>query len=325
MISAVGGDGGLLGRQTDGSAAIQRQLNVVLSQQASGKVSNTYAGLAAVPGAGLRTSLDVRPAVAHVATWQANIDQASAKLDLTQSSLKQIADIAQDFYAKTNGINELGTSAAGSVAAQARQALQQVAQLLNTQDGSGNYLFAGQDTGTAPVPDTSPDAVGAAVLASDTDPAPFSSTLGGALPHVEVGPGQTVNVGVRANQNTLAVSAAPTTGSYARDILRALASLAGLTGDASDAAVATDSHSRLGSAIAALADESGALGGVQASLVTRKAALGATATAFNRQVSDAEDVDLAATLTRVQSLQTQLQASYQITATLKGLSLASYL
>lgn len=321
MITAVGGDGGLLSRLADGSALVRRQLDVTLAQEASGKVSDHYAGL----GGGLRTSLDVRPALAHVQTWQANISAASGRLELTQSALKQIASIAQDFYAKANSINQLGTSEAGSVAAGAKVALQQVAQLLNTQDGSGNYVFAGQDTGNPPVPNTDPVVVGAALLASDTAVPPFSASIGTATPEIEVGAGQRVSVGVLANQNTLATSAAPTTGSYMRDVMRALASLTTVTDAPGSEVVAADAHARLYSAISAMADESGTLGDVQASLTARKTTLAATETALTRQVSDAEDVDMAATLTKMTALQTQLQASYQIIAALKGLSLATYL
>ena len=47
------------------------------------------------------------------------------------------------------GVN---TSAVDTIAASARDALGQVAGLLDTQDG-GVYVFAGQDTANPPVPD----------------------------------------------------------------------------------------------------------------------------------------------------------------------------
>lgn len=321
MIDAVSQGGNLLTRAAADSAAVRGQLDVALAQQASGKVSGVYSGL----GTGLRTSLDVRPAVAHVQTWQANINVASRRLESTQSALAQLSNIAQLINARTNSINQIGTSQASGVATEARLALQQVAQLLNTTDGSGNYVFAGQDTANPPVPDTDPLVVAAAVLASDTGPEPFSPTLGTATPLVEVGPGQVVAVGVLANRNTLATSGAPTTGSYVRDVMKALAQLSEVTDSPGADTVVTDVRGRLTSAIRAMADEAGALGSVQATLTRRGQTLSAVEITFSRQLSDAEDVDLAATLTKVSALQTQLQASYNVVAGLRGLSLAAYL
>lgn len=321
MIATIGSGGNLLSRAADDSAAVRRQLDLALGQQASGKVSDTYSGL----GTGTRTSLDVRPAVQHMETWQSNIDVASRRMEVTQSALRQIASIAEDLHGKTNSINQIGTSEASSVAVEARLALQQVAQLLNTRDGAGNYVFAGDDSGNPPVPDTDPTVLAAALLASDTDPAPFSTTIGTAPPRIEIGDGQFVATGVLANQNTLATSATPTTGSYMRDVMRALASLTTVTDGPGADAAAADVRTRLDSAIAAMADETGALGDIQASLTTRKTTLETIQTAFSHQVSDAEDVDMAATLTKVSALQTQLQASYQVMASLKNLSLSAYL
>ena len=255
--------------------------------------------------------------------WSANIDGAAARLGVTQSALSAIGQVAADFYAKLPGLNGLTPGAADGVAAQARVALERVAGLLNSKVGDA-YVFAGQDTANPPVPDASAAALIPPLLA-DAPVAPFSATLGTAVPTVEAGDGQRVPVGVLANANTLTASAPPTTGSYMRDILRALATLTTATdGPALQAAVA-DTRSRLGSAISAAAGEAGALGVTQAGLATRKTQLGQVQAALTAQVSGAEDVDLAATLTRVSALQTQLQASYQLVAGAKGLTLAQYL
>ncbi len=324
-MTTVGAAGpGLLGRLADDSARVKAQLDAALAQQSTGKVSDAYAGL----GTGLRTSLDLRPAVQHAQTWQNNIDQASSRLSVTQSALSQIGAIAQRFEAATATINTIGTSEVAGVAAEAKLALQQVAQLLNTRAGDV-YVFAGQDTGTPPVPDTDPAVLGAALLASDTAKPPFSASIGqpggAAVPQIEVGEGQTVAVGVLANANTLATSQPPTTGSYMRDIMRGLATLAGLTDGPGAQATAADTRTRLASAVGAIADEAGALGDVQAGLATRKTTLAATQTSLSQQVSNVEDVDIAAILTRVSALQTQLQSSYQVIAQVKGLSLANYI
>ncbi len=319
-VSGTNVDAGLLGRLTQDSADISKQLDTAMQQQSTGKISDVYAGL----GTGARTSLDLRPSVQHLQTWQSNIDSAQTRLDVTQSTLKQISSIASDFYAKTNNINGTGQSEVASIAASAKQALQQVAQLLNTKDGNV-YVFAGQDTANAPVTTTNPTVLGTSLLAVPQTTAPFSSTLGTAVPTVEVGDGQTVQVGLLANQNTLSTSQAPTTGSYMRDIMTSLATLANLTPGPTAQATAAGVRSQLGSAIDAMSTEQGALGDLQSGLETRKTTLASLQTALTAQVSNAEDVDSAATITKVQSLQTQLQASYRLIAGVKDLTLASYL
>jgi flagellar hook-associated protein 3 FlgL len=310
----------LLARLADNGAAIRRQLDIATTQSATGRIAESYAGL----GAGAKTSLDLRPQVTQAQSWQANIDNATGRLGVAQSALSSISAIAANFYAKAGALNGLIPSEADSIAASARVALQQVGQLLNSKYGD-TYVFAGQDTANPPLPDTTVGVVAAAVLASDTATAPFSATIGTTPPAVEVGDGQRMQVGLLANSNTLVASAAPTTGSYMRDILRALATLTTATAGSGLQALAADTRTRLGSAIGAIAVESGALGDVQSGMAARRTQLGETVTALNAQVSDAEDVDLAATLNRVSLLQTQLQVSYRLMAGAKDLSLAHYL
>ncbi len=310
----------LLARLADNSATVRRQLDTATTQVSTGRIAESYAGL----GTGAKVSLDLRPQVTHAAAWQANIDSATGRLEVAQSALSSISTIAASFFAKAGALNGLNPSEAASIAASARVALTQVSQLLNSKNGDV-YVFAGQDTANPPVPNTSASVVGAAVLASDTAAAPFSASLGAAAPAIEVGEGQRVQVGLLANRNTLTASAAPTTGSYMRDILRALATLTTATAGPGLQAMALDTQARLGSAVGAIAVESGALGDVQSSLAACRTQLGDTTIALNAQVSGAENVDLAATLTRVSLLQTRLQASYQLIAGMKNLSLSQYL
>jgi flagellar hook-associated protein 3 FlgL len=313
-------DYNIMTRLSDQSAAVRTQLAHVEEQASTGRVSDTYAGL----GTQARTSLDLRPTIAHHTVWQANIDAATARLSVTQNAMSQISSIAANFYAQTNTINDTGSSAVVNVADAAKSALQQVAQLLNSKSGDV-YVFAGQDTANPPVPNTDPTVVGAALLASDTATPPFSSTLGTAAPQVEVAEGQRMPVGLLANVNTLAVSSAPTTGSYMRDVMRSLAMLANMTPGTAAQATALDARDRLDSAISAMSSETGALGTVQKTLTDRRTALGETSTALSTQLSSVEDVDVAAALTKASTLQTQLQASYQIIAGARSLTLSAYL
>jgi flagellin-like hook-associated protein FlgL len=164
-----------------------------------------------------------------------------------------------------------------------------------------------------------------ALLATPTTTAPFSSTISSSVPQVEIGNGERLSMGVLANANTLTASSAPTTGSYMRDIMTSLATLANLTPGGSAPATAQAVRAQLSSAITAIGTESGALGNIQTTLDQRKSALSATSTALSAQLSSVEDVDVAAALTKASSLQTQLEASYQIIAGSRSLTLASFL
>lgn len=335
-------DSGPLATLTANAAAIRDRLNTATTQSTSGLVSQSYGGL----GAAARTSLDLRPQIAHAAAWSANISAATGRLDVAQTALKRMADIADRFNADLQKVAGLNGQEVDGVAADARSALQEVAGLLNTRDGDV-YVFAGQDTGTPPVADAagilgSPfmtgvqsavsglAANGAAATVATTLAVTSPVTVSGAVPAVEVGPGERVATGVLASRNTLATSSGgSTTGSYVQDLLRSLATLGSLSsaqsGTAAFAGLVADTRTSLGGAITAMATETGALGDLQTGLVARQTTLAATRTALTAQVSSVEDVDMAATLTRLSTLQTQLQASYQVIAAMKGLSLASVL
>jgi len=138
---------GTLGQLIANSESIKTRLDQLTEQASSGFVSTTYAGL----GAGAAASLNLAPEIAVQQTWQNNINAATGPMDATQSAMTQIGQIASNFYAQLNNLNGVNPSEVDSVAANARDALQQVAGLLDTQVG-GSYVFAGQDTANPPVP-----------------------------------------------------------------------------------------------------------------------------------------------------------------------------
>jgi flagellar hook-associated protein 3 FlgL len=349
---------GLLGTLVENSQAVSRNLTVLTSQAASGKVAPTYAGLEA----GAATSLSLNPVLAHQKAWQSNIDAANGPMQAAQTALTQISSTASNFYAQTDNLNGLDPSEVDSVAASARAALQQVAGLLDTTDGS-IYVFAGQDSGNPPVPQ--PDnilssgfftqiqsAVG--LLASDgaavvtnatlgiassnaTGTSPFSAALSqpaaalsGSRASVSIGQGQSVPTVMLASANgDVASTGVSTTGSYMRDILRALATLGSMSSDQVGtpgfAQVVSDTRTSLGDAITALNGDAGVLGNRQTALQAAQTELSQMSTALTTQVSGVEDVDMTATLSKLTQTQTQLQASYQLIAGQQNLSLVKYL
>jgi flagellar hook-associated protein 3 FlgL len=347
---------------------VKQQLDTLTNQASTGLIGNTYAGL----GAGASVSLNLRPQIANLQTWQNNVDAANGQMSVTQSTMNSIESIASNFYAQLNNLEGVASSEIDSVAANARDALSQVANLLDTQDG-GVYVFAGQDTGNPPVPD--PDNIlntgfytqintavtnlatnGAAATANTTfavansnaaGTSPFSTwlsqpyaTVQASLPTVQVGQTQTETIGIPASANGLIPTSAPgsttivggppaSTGSYMRDVLRALATIGSLSSSqANDTGfqdLVQDTRVSLNGAVTAMNEDIGVLGNVQSSITTTQSQLSDTQTALTAQASSAEDVDMAATLSQISLVQTQLQASYQLIAGQSGLSLVKFL
>ena len=353
-----GGSAGMLDALIANATTVRQQLDQLTQQASTGYVATSYAGL----GDAASVPLDLNPQIARLQTWQANIDAATGRMAVTQTAMTQIGQIAANFYAQLNTLNGLDAGAVDSVAASARQALQQVAGLLDTTDG-GTNVFAGQDSANPPVPN--PDgilasgfytqismavaglgasgagATAAATLAVASSNASGTSPFSAALSQpaatvqanqatVQVGAGQNVAVGLLASANTFVTSGgSSTTGSYMRDLLRGLATIGSLSssqvGDAGFQGLVQDTRTSLSGAITAMNQDAGVLGNIQSGLAATRTTLGNTATALIGQVSAAQDVNMAATLSKLSLVQTQLQSSYKLIASAANLSLVQYL
>ncbi len=212
-----------------------------------------------------------------------------------------------------------------SLAASARSALTQVAGLLNTTDGNV-YVFSGQDTANPAVPNGDNilssgfytqikaavgalSANGAAATAASTlatassnaaGTSPFSAFLsqGAACSPkqrsiVPLGDGQSAPTGLLASANAAVVSSgSSTTGSYMRDLMRALATIGSLSssqsGDSANFdALVSDTRTSLRGAISAMADDVGVLGDAQTRFTADKTQIGDMQTALKTQLSSA--------------------------------------
>ena len=349
---------GIGGTLLSDSAAIKQHLDTLLQQASSGMVAGSYAGL----GNGAATALNVAPQIAEQQAWSTGINAAGAQMQVAQTALSQISAIASTFYADTNNLNGLNPSVVDSTAQAAQQALQQMAGLLNSTDGS-LYVFAGQDSSNPPVPNPGNilssgfftriqaavaglSGSGAASVMASTlaiagsnaaGTSPFSAALSqpaaalqAALPTVASGPGEQTAIGIPASANAfIASTGSETTGSYMRDILGALATIGSLSStqvnDSGFAALVQDVHTSLGGAITALNQDAGALGNTQSTLTTEQTTLGDSITALQTQLSGVQNANMTQTLSQLTQIQTQLQASYQLISSLSTYSLAKFL
>ncbi len=358
-VGAMGqSDAGWMSNLISDAATVRQKMETLTNQVSTGLIGTTYAGL----GTGTAISLDLNPEIANMATWQSNINQATGTMGVTQTVMTQLQSIASSFYSQVNSLNTTQGANVNVLAASAQSALQQVAGLLDATDGN-TYVFGGADTTNPPVPN--PDqiltsglytqinsevgglaangaaATTAATLATASSDAagtsPFSAymsqpatTLQAATPVVQVGQGQMVQIGLLASANSAATSTgSSTTGSYMRDLMRALATIGSMSSSQTSAAgfqgLVQDTSSSLQGVITAMAGDAGALGNTQAALTATQTQLADTSTALTTQVSGAQNVDMALTLSNLTLVQTQMQASYQVIAGMSALSLVKFL
>ena len=321
-------------------------------ETASSYISSTFAGL----GSGASVTLDLSPQLAANAQLQTNTQNASTIATAAQSALGQIESIASSFASQaTQLIGLQGTTQ--SLATNAQDALTQVANLLDTKVGDV-YVFAGQDSANPPVPDPADinssafaQAIQTAVaglatngqaatsaatlaIASPGGTSPFSAGVDGgvAQAQVDLGGGNYLALAPLANANSNAASAGvgtTSTGSYTRDILRGLATLASLTdaqaSDANFTPLVQDTITSLQGAVSAINTDIGALGDRQDQVTAAQTEAASTATALKTQISSVQDADLTQVAVQLSDAQTRLQASYQLISNFSTLSLAKFL
>jgi flagellar hook-associated protein 3 FlgL len=356
MSNMTVGGYGILPTLISNSMNVHQQLDTLTEQASTGLVSQSYAGL----GGEASLSLDLNPQLTALQTYQTNIGQATGSMGVTQTAMTQIQQIAASFVAAIPNLNGLSPTEVDSIAAQANAALQQVAGLLDTKDGN-NYVFGGQDSDNPPVP--SPDnilssgfytQINAAVSSLSSNGAsttiaatltiassnasgtsPFSAYMSQAPsaispPVVQTGQGGTVQIGLLASGNSVATSSGTsTTGSYMRDLMRALATLGSMSSsqvnDPGFATLVQDTGTSLNGTVSAMAVDVGVLGNTQSQLTKTQTQLSDTATALSGQLSSVQNVDMAQTISSLTSMQTQLQTSYRLISGATSLSLVNFL
>ncbi len=334
------------------AALTNQSIANLTAQSSSGLISSDYAGL----GAGAAPALDLTTQLAENAAGQANAASAATTSQVAQTVLGQlqtlVSGIASQLLSAAPGY-QAGLSV---LSANARADLVQVGELLNTKVGN-TYVFAGQDSRNPPVPD--PANIGTSAFATAIQAAlanlptgtaatvqaqllaagapgatsPFSATLEAtnALATADLS-GQTVQLGLLADRNSDGVSVGTgttSTGSYTRDILVGLATLAGLgTASPSDPnvqALLGLTHTTLSQANDALNTDIGGLGSRQQVITGAQSELTATATALTTQLGNVQDANPAQVATQLSQAENQLQASYKIIAELQQLTLAKFL
>lgn len=285
-------------------------LNLSQQQVASGKVSSDYAGIG-----GKTSALEAaRASAARADAYQSNTQAALNQVDLQDSELSQLANVAQQL--QTAMTTAVGNNDATGLMDQVQSIFDQASQILNAKDANGNYLFGGDKDNTPPFTATSLNQLASMASASDT----FAN--GTQAKSVMVGDGQPVQIGVLASDigtklmqtlKDIAGFDAGPTGGFDTTLTSAQSDF--LTGELPSAQSATSGLN--------LADA--ANGYVYNRLSDASDQQQALSTLYKGFVSNIEDVDMGTAVTQLNQNQTALQAALQVTAQLGQISLLNYL
>ena len=278
-------------------------------QVATGKVADNYAGY------GDKTAVmeAARSASARADANAATAMQAAARLDLQDTQLTQLSEVANQIrVALTKAAADGDTTALMS---QLETYLDQVVGLMNAKDANG-HIYGGDNNQTAPVVISSLAELAALPAVAD------AFVNGTIKTEVKIGESHNVEVGLLASD-------------LATDLFTLLRQVAqfdaGVDGPFSGTTTPAQ-QSFIESTIPTAVD-------VQRGVNTQAAANGmhfqmadqateqlkATSVVYKGFVSNIEDVDIAQALAELNQNQVALQAAFQVTSTLNRLSLLDYL
>lgn len=336
--------------------AMNTQMNTLTAEASSGLKVNPTEGMG--NNASLLYSLQMQADQQNI--LQTTATNAGNQLDAAQTALTSIASSVQSIFDAATSLT--GTSAQGqtAVASQASSTMDQVLDLLNTQY-DGNALFAGDATNTQPMvsanapggPVAAVNAVLSAAVAANggqpltsatvqnllTGPDGLSSIFNntnsnaalnynssfytapddGKSTQLLIGANQTVSYSVKGNQPAFT------------NLLQGLSMLNLLNAPSTQldstakSAIMTQATSLINQAQNQLTVQQGQLGAVQSQLAQVATNQQTAASNTSQQIATLEAADPTTTATQLSTLQSQLQATYQVTADLSQLTLSHYL
>jgi flagellar hook-associated protein 3 FlgL len=335
--------------------SMQARMNQITTEIASGRKADPFgkSGSNAALLYTLHTQADQQTAL------QTSVTTALQRLETTQTALSSIGSTVQTIA--NEAISSSTGDAAGQavLAGEAQSAMAQVVSQLNTQYG-GSSLFAGDATAAAPMQSinapsgplatvnsvlaTAVSAKGSALSQSDinglingpngiasvfsdtnSDPALnytgafYTAADDGKPTKVLIGSTETLQYDVKANQPAF------------RDLMQGLSmlSLLGAPSSQLDASAKTELQTQASAMITKaqgeLTTQQGLLGVTQARLQSVADQQKTAADATQKQILGFEQADTTVDATALTALQTQLQASYAITAQISQLTLTHYL
>ena len=331
------------------------QAQAGLTQAQTEISSGTQADIGVYLGASTGASVSMKNQIDALDSYTTTNGLASTRLDTTATALTSMVSLAQTISASLVSASSTGGSTT-ALQATGSSGLQALLSELNTSVGD-QYVFGGNNTGTTPATDySSTSTAKTAVDASFSQTFGFSQTsdsastisgsamtsyLNGSFADQfsdsnwsanwsqassttissKIAPSQTATTSVSANETAFRQIAEAYT--MLSEFMPAI--IGASRGLDAKAAVVTKATTLMNTGLAALNQVQTGVGITQAAITSTDTGLSAQTTLLKSDVSDVEDVDTYALNTRVTTLQTQLQASYELTSRLQTLSLTNYL
>ncbi|KAF0674642.1 flagellin N-terminal helical domain-containing protein [Profundibacterium mesophilum] len=346
----------LLSRQRQ-TAEVAGKLEAASREVSTGLMSDPYKsiGIRSAEALGLRARMDRNEGLMVANTV------LQSRLDLTAETLGAIRETGQEVLdlAVANRGARAGTL--GAIQGLARQALEQITSQLNT-GYNGAQLFAGiavdatpvqrygevnAGTGRAPK-DVIDEVIGGGIASAadaaakiaeiegifaDADPDParnFEATFYNGAPRLDASGAPVPRLQTRIEENETLEYGVQANDQGFRDLIRGLSMLAGtdaqsIADDGAYEAWTSSAVDAMASGLADVLQSEVKLGSQQKTLDFTIRAQTDRSDLYNSQILSLEGVDTYEAATRVAQLQTQLEATYSITARLSRLSFANYM
>jgi flagellar hook-associated protein 3 FlgL len=336
------------------------QLNQLTNEIASGQNANPAGSM----GTSAALLYQLHAQSDQETELQTSIGMASQQLDTVQTVMTSLGSIAQTvsnagLATQINGVGTIATTSAVSLAQQAQSSMQQILGQLNT-TYAGSALFAGDNTAppmqaadaTGGPIDTMDAILSAAVAANGGNPltsADIDNLVNGpngiasVFSNTNSNPAQNYNgvfyTGATSTQPTTVLIGTNQTLQYNaqanqpafRDLLQGLSMLS-LVGapssqldESAQAELVTQGVQMISQGQTELTNLQGSLGNTQAQMQSAISLQQSAASATQQQIAGYEQTNETADATNLATLQTQLQAAYELTAQISQLSLTHYM
>jgi flagellar hook-associated protein 3 FlgL len=291
---------------------LQNQANKLQLQVNTGLKSLDYSGLGGTAGqlTNLQSSVTQRQGFLDtISTVQTRIQESTSVISSIETAVSQFSE---------NLPNGAFGTVPNDIQTQAKQVLQVVTDLLNSQDGN-RYLFAGSNTTTAPVDNTGLPNPGTLTAGVSSAPPNGYYTGNDTIAQAKVDTATTVKYGVTADDPAF------------ENAIRALNFLANLPAgspsqtNATDIANVNTATTLINQSVTALQGLAGKLSLTSAQLNNLQTSHTNALNLTKTSIDNIETVDPATAITTLNQVETNLQASYSTISSLSQLSLVNYL
>jgi len=284
--------------------------NTLEQQIATGLKSQNYSGISQQA----TQLVDLSDQTAQQQSYIDTINTVGTRMQVMALAVNNIETLATQFAGNlpADAYNTQGET----IQTQAQQLLTQIGGYLNVQDGT-DYVFAGSKTSTPPF---SPGGL--------PDPGSLSTSAGGAPPNGYYSGDNTIAQATIDNGTTLSYGVTANNPAF-ENFVRVLNFLANSppfdASNPTDVANVSQATQMLNGVVTQLQTLQGNISLQQGQLSSTLTAHQSALALAKGSISNIESVDPASAITQLDTLQTQLEASYQTVGILQQLSLVNYL